>query len=230
MNKKILVVEDDSVTKKILVSILEKHGFITAGAETGADALSYLQDHRVSGVMLDLVLPDMSGLEILKFIRSHPLHSPVAVLIVTGNDDKLDAILGLEMGADDYITKPFHQRELIARLNAVLRRSEPMMNECGALYTFDGLEIDIEKRLVKKDGSFVNLSFKEFEVLALLVSNAGRVISRQEIMDRIGGEDYSPDSRTVDMHISSIRRKIGDTGEIKRYIDTVSGVGYRFRE
>ncbi|MDP4145330.1 MAG: response regulator transcription factor [Bacillota bacterium] len=199
-------------------------------SNSGTEALSYLKDNKLTAIMLDLSLPDMNGLEILKYVRSNPIYNSIVVIVVSSNDDKLDTIIALEMGADDYITKPFHQRELVARLNSVLRRINSSVNESDSLIIFDYLEIDIDKRIVKKDGFIINLSFKEFEILTLLASNPGKVITRDVILNKIGGPNYTPETRTVDVHISSIRRKLGYTDKSSGLIDTVSGVGYRFRE
>lgn len=228
--KSVLIVEDDPITMKILCATIEKHGFSTIRVTSGNDALSLLKKHEIHAVILDLNLPDMSGLEILKHIRNHPVLNSIAAIIVTENDDKLEAVLGLEMGADDYVTKPFHQRELVARLNTVLRRTQRVASGLNSSLLFGDLYIDIKKRLVKKNDTVIDLSFKEFETLLLLASNAGEVLSRETIMDTLGGMDYNPETRTIDMHIASIRKKLGDTSSEKKYIDTVSGVGYRFRK
>jgi len=228
--KNILVVEDDPITLKILCAAIEKHGYSIIKATYGNDALLHLRNHEIHAVILDLNLPDMNGIEILKQIRNNPVLNSIATIIVTENDDKLEAVLGLEMGADDYITKPFHQRELIARLNAVLRRTQQIPSSLNSSLIFGDLHIDIKKRTVKKNNKIIDFSFKEFEILCLLASNAGAVLSREAIINAIGGIDYSPETRTVDMHIASIRKKIDDTANEKKYIDTVSGVGYRFRK
>jgi len=228
--KNILVVEDDPISMRILCSTLEKHGFSVIKAINGEDALSDLNKYEILAVILDINLPDINGMEILKQIRMHPLRNSIAIIIVTENDDKLEAIIGLEMGADDYITKPFHQRELIARLNAVLRRTQKVTSNLNSTLSFGDLHINFKKRIVMKQGKVIDFSFKEFEILSILASNAGEVLSRETIMDALGGVDYSPETRTVDMHIASIRKKLGDTGHEKKYIDTISGIGYRFRK
>lgn len=225
-----MIVEDDIINLQILSSILEKHGFIILKAKNGKEALEILEDNIIIGAILDLNLPDASGLELLKYIRNHPIHKNSAILIVTIKDDKLDCILGLEMGADDYITKPFHHRELVARLNAAIRRAKSIIDKTGHIITLYDLKICKEKRIVMKNEEVINLSFKEFEILWLLAVNAGKVISRETILDKIGGLDYCPDTRVVDMHISSIRKKLGDIERQKRYIDTISSIGYRFRK
>lgn len=230
MVNNVLIVEDDPITLKILASALEKYNFHAIKAVNGSDALSSLNKYKIRAVILDINLPDINGMEILKYIRSHEPYKSIAVLVVTNNDDKTDMVLGLEMGADDYITKPFHQRELIARLNTVLRRTNLSPEKPDSPLVFNDLQIYIERRLVKKGDELINLSFKEFDILLLLAENAGKVISRETILNEIGGNEYTPETRTVDMHIASIRKKLGDTGKQKKYIDTVSGIGYKFRE
>ncbi len=228
--KNILIVEDDSITQKILCAAIEKHGYTAIKSTTGETALLNLQKFEIDAMILDLNLPDMNGLEILKQVRNHPLYSMLAVVIVTENDDKLEAIIGLEMGADDYITKPLHQRELIARLNTIFRRTQQLHTNMHSYLIFNDLHIDIKRRTVMKQDAPINLTFKEFEILALLAAKPGEIFPREVIMNAIGGIDYSPESRTIDMHISSIRKKLNDNGKEKNYIDTVSGVGYRFRK
>ncbi|MDR7856703.1 response regulator transcription factor [Tissierella sp.] len=230
MENQVLIVEDDIINLKLLNSGLSKYGFDVLKAKTGKEAIELLDDHKIVASILDLNLPDTNGFELLKYIRNHPIHKDSAILIVTENDDKLDTILGLEMGADDYITKPFHRRELIARLKSAIRRVGSIINKTCILIAIYDLKIDMERRTVMKDNEIINLSFKEFEILYLLASNPGKVISRQTILDTMGGIDYSPDTRVVDMHISSIRKKLRDTKTQKQYIDTVNSVGYRFRQ
>ena len=227
--KNILIVDDDPITLKILCAAVQAHGFSFIAATTGHETLQNLQKYEISALILDLNLPDINGLEILKHVRNHPIIHSIAVIIVTNNDDKLEAILGLEMGADDYITKPFHQRELIARLNSVLRRTQIMHINMHSYLIFNDLHIDIKKRIVKKRDEVINLTFKEFLILALLVTNPGEVLPRDTILNALGGLTYTPESRTIDMHISSLRKKLNDIDKEKNYIDTVSGVGYRFR-
>lgn len=230
MKNQVLVVEDDIINMRTVSLILKKHGFNILKAKNGEETFELLKYNKIIAVILDLNLPDISGLEILTHIRNHPIHKNCAILIVTVKNDKLDCILGLEMGADDYITKPFHHRELVARLNSAIRRAKTIINREGPIITLHDLKIYTEKRIIKKGNKITNLSFKEFEILYLLASNPGKVIDRNTILDRIGGIDYCPDTRVVDMHISSIRKKLGDTKNERHYIDTVSGIGYRFRE
>lgn len=226
----ILIVEDDIINMKILSSIFDKYGFSVLKANNGSKAMELMSKNKIMASIIDLNLPDINGFEILKHIRNNPIHKDSAILIVTENTDKLDTILGLEMGADDYITKPFHHRELVARLNASIRRTKVIQDKTRSIITLHDLEIDIEKRLVKKNNEIIHLSFKEFEILHLLASNPGKVIHRETILDKIGGLYYSPETRVIDMHISSIRKKLKDNKKQKFYIDTVSGIGYRCRE
>jgi DNA-binding response OmpR family regulator len=228
--KNILIVEDDPITMKILCAAVEPRGFTVIKASNGNEALSILQKHDIIALILDLNLPDINGLDILRQIRAHPVLCSLAVIIVTEVDDKLDAILGLEMGADDYVTKPFHQRELVARLNSVLRRTQQLNIAKGTYLIYDDLYIDMKKRIVKLKDRVINLTHKEFEILAHLASNAGEVLPREAILNAIGGLAYSPETRTIDMHIASIRKKLKDIDNNKNYIDTISGVGYRFRQ
>ena len=222
--------EDDIINMKTVSLILEKYGFNVLKAKNQEETLNILEDNKIIAIILDLNLPDTNGFEILKYIRNHPIHKNCAVLIVTINDDKLDCILGLEMGADDYITKPFHHRELVARLNAAIRRAKTTIDKEGPIIIKDDLKIYTDKRIVVKDEEVIDLSFKEFEILLLLASNSGNVIDRDIILDRIGGVNYTPNTRVVDMRISSIRKKLGDNKNQNSYIDTVNGIGYRFRE
>lgn len=228
--KKILIVDDDPITLRILCSTVEKHGYQVLKAASGEAAFASLENNEMDAMILDLNLPDINGLEILRQVRNHPVLHSIVIMVVTENDDKLEAIISLEMGADDYITKPFHQRELIARLNAIFRRIPGPLAETHSNLVFNDLHIDIKKRLVKRQDKIINLTFKEFEILVLLAANPGEVLPRESIMNAIGGLDYSPETRTIDMHISSIRKKLNDTNKEKIYIDTVSGVGYRFRK
>lgn len=228
--KNILIVDDDPITLKILCAAVQTHGYTFIAATTGQEALFNLQKFEIDALILDLNLPDINGLEILKQVRNHPIINSIAVIIVTDSDDKFDVILGLEIGADDYITKPFHQRELIARLNSVLKRTHQIHTNIHSYLIFNDLHIDIKKRIVKKHDEVINLTFKEFEILVLLATNPGEVLQRDTILNAIGGLAYNPETRTIDMHISSLRKKLNDTDKTKSYIDTVSGVGYRFRQ
>ena len=215
----LLVVEDDDAIAVPLLEGLERAGFTTSRAANGADALA-----RVGGadfVLLDLGLPDMDGSEVCRRVRAS---SSVPIIIVSARADEGERVLGLELGADDYIVKPFGSRELIARVRAVARRSSPNA-DTERPQRIGALEIDRRSRRVHMDGTEVNLSPKEFELLALLSEDAGAVVSRQQIMDEVWDPHWYGATKTLDVHIASLRKKLGDHG----LIETVHSVGFRLR-
>jgi two-component system alkaline phosphatase synthesis response regulator PhoP len=230
--EKVLIVEDEVITLKLLNHTLMNHGFQTLKAEDGKTAIEHLDAHKICAAILDLNLPDYNGMDILREIRRHPTHQSIPIIILTNNTDKIEAIVALEMGADDYITKPFHQRELIARLNVGLRRAKSFNEKLEVIkeIQFGDVVLNLENRQVLKGGLSVSLTFKEFEVLALLVRNPGKVFSRDKLLTDLWGEQYIAETRTIDMHISSIRNKLGDNNKDYHYIETIRGVGYRFRK
>lgn len=223
--KIILVVEDDPISIKLISKTLEKHGFTPLQAVNGQEAEYYLSRQKPDAIILDLKLPDANGLEILEKIRTNTVYSKVPVLILTANDNKLDTVLALETGADDYITKPFHQRELIARLNSQLRRVQMTDSMLEPIIRLNNLELNTETRQASINNETVELTYSEFELLHFLLSNQGRVLSRDTLLNQLWGYDSAEQTRTVDIHISSIRKKLGEYG---KYIKTVRGVGYRF--
>lgn len=227
--KNILIVDDDNVTLNLIGHVLESYCFSIVKARSGEDTNRCLTDPKINAIILDLNLPDTNGFELLKQIRKHPVHYDTPVFILTCNKDKLDTVLALEMGADDYITKPFDKHELIARINAGLRRAKPAVETSDRQLIFGGLEINPETREVRFDGKFVDLTLKEYEILLFLAANAGIVFSRDDILTKVWNDQYITESRAIDMHISAIRRKIGDNEHHDYYIETVRGVGYRFR-
>ncbi|UWG96111.1 response regulator transcription factor [Dehalobacter sp. DCM] len=227
--KSILIIEDDSVTLNLIGYVLESYFFSVVKARSGEEADFCLTDPKISAVILDLNLPDINGFELLKQIRKHPVHHDTPIFILTCNNDKLDTVLALEMGADDYITKPFDKHELIARINACLRRVRPSAEASCSQLVFGTLEINPEMREVRKEGKIVDLTMKEYEILLFLAANAGIVFSRDDLLTKIWSDLYVTESRTIDMHISAIRKKIGDNEQNGHYIETVRGVGYRFR-
>lgn len=230
MVKKILVVEDDITTLNLVKHILEKNQYHPISTQYGSEALDYISSKKIHGAILDLSLPDTNGLDILKEIRKHPTLNDIPIIILTSNDDKVDTIVALEMGADDYITKPFHKRELIARLNVGIRRYSSNHNLQQSKLKIGRIEIDFENREVKISDKKVSLTFAEFELLALLSSNPGRVFSRDEILTKLWGDSYIVETRIVDMHISSLRKKLDDNKTNNQLIETVRGVGYRLRK
>ena len=230
MKNNILVIGDDIITSTTLKHTLENNNFLFHYENTGKKGLEYLNRKEVDIILLDLILPDTTGFEFLKLIRNNSIYKHIPIIILTSNTDKLDAVLALEIGADDYIIKPFYQRELIARINAVLRRYKFKSSENNNNLIFGNLKIDINTRKVSVSEKDLDLTFKEFEILSLLCSNPGKVFSRDEIINTIWGYEYITATRAVDMHIASLRKKICDVKSNNAYIETVRGVGYRFRK
>jgi len=228
-NKNILVIEDDPIFIKLISHALEQHSFNVLRVTNGMNALDCLsKNNKIEAVILDLFLPDINGLEILKKIRTHPVYAEIPIIILTSNDDKLDAIITIEMGADDYITKPFHKRELIARLNAIMRRTKAALPLNTTIISICDIQLNTQGREVRRNGSEISLTFAEYELLLFLMVNAGNVFSRDRLLTEIWGESYITETRVIDMHISSLRKKLGD--ENNQFIETVRRVGYRFRK
>lgn len=228
--KNVLVVDDDDSTLKLITYALQDNGFNIIKVMDGNTAVEYISKNIIEAAILDLSLPDMSGMDILRAIRASQFNRHVPVIILTSTDDKFDTVLALELGADDYILKPFHKRELIARLNLRLKRMNPNNSSSICKICFGNLCIDTENREVTKDNSIIQLTFKEFELLHLLASNPGKVFSRDNLMSQLWSDSYFAETRAIDMHISSLRKKLNDTSTKNNYIETVRGVGYRFRK
>jgi two-component system, OmpR family, alkaline phosphatase synthesis response regulator PhoP len=224
IRKRIMVVDDDKDIRKLVESILTKEGFVTVGAENAADAQKKIQGSRPDLVILDLQLPDKDGFEVCKAIRSDPATKYVPVVFLTVQALDSYKIAGLEMGADDYITKPFNQTELLARVKAVLRRVDWRDKKESALR--DGnLAVDMEKHSVHLDNKSIDLSPKEFDLLVTLVRNQGKVMTRSELSETVWGHEYFGNTRTVDVHVGRLRKKLGKLGD---KIKTVERIGYRY--
>jgi two-component system alkaline phosphatase synthesis response regulator PhoP len=229
MTQKILVVDDEKSIVRLVTYNLEKEGFITYKAYDGEEALQLIRDEKPDLVLLDIMLPRVDGLEVCRRVRQEGI--PVAVIMVTAKDQEIDTVLGLELGADDYITKPFSPRELLARVKAVLRRTtareEPLKKEgikMGALV------IDSARYEVTVNGKPVELTPKEFELLDFLARNAGRVMTRDSLLNHLWGYTFAGDTRIVDVHVSHLRDKIEENPKKPVYIKTIRGVGYKFTE
>jgi len=218
---KIYVVEDDEHIQEIVIYALNSAGFDASGYETGKDLYIAMESELPALVILDIMLPDEDGLTILRKLRSVSKTQKLPIIMLTAKSDEFDKVKGLDMGADDYISKPFGVMELISRVNAVLRRSETDHSEKLEL---SGIIIDNTRREVSIDDTFVKLTFKEFELLYYLMLNSGLVLSRDQIMQTVWGFDFEGESRTVDMHIKTLRQKLGTHGGM---IKTVRNVGYR---
>ena len=224
----ILLVEDEAAIGEGLTTSLEAEGFRLHWVRDGDDALDAWHRHDPDLILLDLMLPGLSGIEICRRIRAE---SDVPIVMLTAKDTEVDRIVGLELGADDYVTKPFSTRELIARVRAVLRRGRatpPATSDTTAAVEAGGVVVDRARHEVSIDGIVVELPPKEFDLLELLVANAGLVVARERIIERIWGMDYVGDTKTLDVHIGRLRARVEPDPHDPQRIRTVRGVGYRF--
>ena len=222
----ILLVDDEDAVQKLLAYPLERDGFRVVQARDGEEALARFAEERVDLVVLDLMLPKLDGLEVCKRLRSS---STVPIIMLTARDDELDKVLGLELGADDYITKPFSIREFRSRVRALLRRAAIPATVEDETLERDGLRIDLGRRDVEVAGRAVQLTYVEFELLRTLAASPGRVFTREMLLQALwGGSDYR-EPRTVDVHVRHLREKLEDDPSEPEFILTVRGVGYRFR-
>lgn len=229
--RRILVVEDEKDIAELVRFNLEQDGFAVVTATDGEDALEALRKSAPTLVILDLMLPGMTGLEVCRRIRSDPATAALPIMMLTAKAAEVDRILGLEMGADDYVTKPFSPRELVARVRAVLRRaSRPETEQPREVYEKGRLWIDFDTYEVRLDGRSVDLTLREFELLRFFVRSRNRVFNRLQILDLVWGQDAYVESRTVDVHIRRLRARIERDDAHPELIVTVRGVGYKFDE
>ena len=226
MSKTILVVEDEKAIADILVFNLQREGYQTLEANNGADGLKLALEKSPDLILLDVMLPQMDGFEVCKRVR---MSSQVPILMLTAREEETDKILGLELGADDYITKPFSMRELMARVKANMRRSMPSDDEVKTNVS-DGLQIKASNGSIYKHGKQLDLSVREFELLTFLAATPGQVYSREQLMEKVWGYEYYGDLRAVDVAIRRLREKIEDESAQPRYIITKRGLGYYFSE
>ena len=225
MGERVLVVEDDPRLAEMLSEYLGQSGFRVAIASLGASALRQLAETEYDAVVLDLMLPDMDGLDVCRQVRTR---SDTPVLMLTARGDAIDRIIGLELGADDYLPKPFEPRELLARLRAILRRRVPGKTSAERPLHFGRLDIDSAARTVLLDGVRCELTSYQFDLLLVLAENAGRVLSRDALMDKVKGEHLEAFDRSIDVHMSRIRAAIEDDPKKPRRVITVRGAGYVF--
>lgn len=226
MMSRVLVVEDEESFSDVLSYMLRKEGFEVSLAATGTAALTEFDRTGADIVLLDLMLPEMAGTEVCRQLRQR---SNVPIIMVTARDSEIDKVVGLEIGADDYVTKPYSPRELVARIRAVLRRqTTDIVEHAGATLTAGPVRMDVERHVVTVDGSAVQLPLKEFELLELLLRNAGRVLTRGQLIDRVWGADYVGDTKTLDVHVKRLRSKIEPEPSTPRFLVTVRGLGYKF--
>ena len=222
----ILIVDDESDLRTMLSSYLDAEGFDVVEAIDGDQALEQIDSTGPDLVVLDVGLPGMDGFEVLRRVRQV---SEVPVIMLTAHAEEVDRIVGLTVGADDYVTKPFSPREVIARISAVLRRTTRTVGVAtDEIVKFDGLVVDLARREVRRDREVVDLSALEFDLLAALASAPGRVFTREQLMERVWGWDYFGVPRLVDVHVANLRKALGDDAVSPRFIGTVRGVGYKF--
>lgn len=226
---KILIVEDEEHIRELIRFNLQNNGYEALAAADGLQGLEAARVNLPDLILLDLMLPKMDGLDVCRAIKADPATAGIPIIMLTARSGETDKVLGLELGADDYLTKPFSIRELMARIKAVLRRGQKEAEPAEPLrqIAIDTLVIDIEKHVVQRDGIEFQLTLKEFELLRELVSNRGKVLTRNYLLDTIWGYDYYGETRTVDVHVRHLRKKI-ETPE-HQYIETVRGIGYKIR-
>jgi two-component system, OmpR family, response regulator RegX3 len=222
---RVLVVEDEESFSDALSFMLRREGYEVGIAVDGTQALEEFERHGADLVLLDLMLPGVSGTEVCRTLRQR---SSVPIIMVTAKDGEVDKVVGLELGADDYVTKPFSSRELVARIRAVLRRRGVPDELLPTVVEVGPVRIDVDRHLVTVRGKGVSLPLKEFDLLELLMRNAGRVLTRGQIIDRVWGSDYVGDTKTLDVHIKRLRAKIEDDPGSPVQIVTVRGLGYKF--
>lgn len=232
MNSKILIVEDESKIRDILVYSLKREGYSILEASTGEEGIEIIKDKDIDLLLLDLMLPDISGYEVCKQVN---IYKRIPIVMLTAKNDIVDKVLGLELGADDYITKPFDIREVVARIKVCLRRMDELKQLKAINYEEkvqnvivlkNGIKLLEQSREVLKNEEYIKLKPKEYELLYILAKNRNIVFSREQLLDKIWGYDFYGDSRTVDVHIQRIRKKLGEIGD-KSLIQTIFGIGYK---
>lgn len=227
MARTVLVVEDEPTLRETLAEALESEGYRVVVAADGRDALTRFRSERPDLVLLDLMLPELSGIEVCRIIRQE---SGVPIVMLTAKDSELDKVVGLELGADDYVTKPFSLRELSARLRALFRRSETLAAEAPpAVVDLGRVQVDLAGHRLMKDGEALPLKPKAFELLAFLLRHPGQVFTRDQLLEHVWGYDYAGETRTVDVHVHWLRSRIEEDPGSPAFIHTVRGVGYVFR-
>jgi two-component system response regulator RegX3 len=222
---RILVVEDEESFRDALSYMLRKEGFEVVLADTGPAALEEFDRHGADLVLLDLMLPGLSGTEVCRALRAR---SNVPVIMLTAKDSEVDKVVGLELGADDYVTKPYSTRELLARIRAVLRRRGEPEDLAPATVEAGPVRLDVDRHVVSVAGEEVAMPLKEFELLELLLRNVGRVLTRGQLIDRVWGSNYVGDTKTLDVHVKRLRAKVEPEPTTPRHIVTVRGLGYKF--
>jgi len=226
--EKILIVDDEEHIIELLKFNLLNAGYDIFTANNGIDAVKIAKAEKPSLLLLDLMLPGIDGFDVCKEIKRDNDMKKTSIIMLTAKGEELDKVLGLELGADDYITKPFSVRELLARVKAVLRRTNSFSEIEEDQYDSQNLKVDFERHEVFVNGEKVDLTLKEFELLQILIKNKGKILTRETLLDKIWGYEYIGETRTVDVHIRYIRKKIEEDDKNPRFIETIRGVGYRF--
>ncbi len=230
MPQRVLVVDDEAAIVELVAYNLNREGFDVLTESDGERGLRRALMEKPDLIVLDVMLPGLSGMDVCRAIRKE---TDIPVIMLTARKDELDRVLGLELGADDYVTKPFSPRELVARVKAILRRTQRIRDK-DAAETGDverhGLRLELDKREAAVDGIPLHLTFTEFELLAILARNPGRAFTRDDLLVRVWGQDFFGDARTVDVHIRHLREKLQEDPQSPRFIETVRGVGYRLKE
>ncbi len=222
---KILVVEDEASFSDALSYVLTKEGYEVVVADTGDGAIATYDKVGADLVLLDLMLPGLSGTEVCRQLRAR---SNVPIIMLTAKDTEVDKVVGLELGADDYVTKPYSKAELIARIKAVLRRQSDLSESIDPVLVAGPVRIDVERHQVNVNNESISLPLKEFELLEFLVRNSGRVLTRAQLIDRVWGSDYFGDTKTLDVHVKRLRAKIEKDPANPVFIQTIRGLGYKF--
>lgn len=224
---KILLVEDEESLSDPLSYLLEREGYDVSIAEDGLKAVEMFELHGADIILLDLMLPGLPGTEVCRAIRAK---SMVPIIMLTAKDTEIDKVVGLELGADDYVTKPYSSRELLARIRAVLRRGQAQGSEGSSnVLEAGGVRVDVDRYVVTVRGEDLQLPLKEFELLEMLVRNAGRVMTRDQLIDRVWGSDYVGDTKTLDVHVKRLRTKIEENPSKPELLVTLRGLGYKFK-
>jgi two-component system alkaline phosphatase synthesis response regulator PhoP len=226
--EKILVIDDELNIVELLKYNLVASGYKVIYSLNGKEGLNLAVENKPDLILLDIMLPEMDGFDVCKEMKKNKEIENIPIIMLTAKGDEFDKILGLELGADDYITKPFSVRELLARIKVVLRRN--LKEEIGDIISIGDLTIYMDKHEVLKSGNKLELTLKEFELLRLLITNKGRVLTRDFLLDKIWGYEYYGESRTVDVHVRHLRQKIEEDDSNPKYIETVRGIGYKFKD
>ncbi|KNY27048.1 winged helix-turn-helix domain-containing protein [Pseudobacteroides cellulosolvens] len=226
----IFAVEDEANIQQLIKYNLEANGYKVITFDTGEQLLEECKSNVPNLFILDIMLPGVDGLEVCRLLRQNPRTKAIPVIILTAKSDEFDKVLGLELGADDYVTKPFSVRELVARVKALFRRVHISTESNPEVIQFGNISLDCTRREVYKDDKLLDLPLKEFELLKLLISNKGKVLSRETLLEKVWGFDYYGETRTVDVHIRYLRQKIEDDDSTPVFIETIRGIGYRFND